>query len=121
MSTIEILRDKWVEFFQSFTSDHSGCMVTLGVKDRCNNRQGGAIEGCELPLRDILANLKGKENTVVIMMGGWGHDLLTHEIRTVSHIRLIQAKDVASSILNIEAANGRTTMLTVSAPASSKQ
>jgi len=87
MSTSEILRDKWVEFFKSFTGDHSGCMVTLGVKDRRNNHQGGAIEGREFPLRDIAADLKGKENTVVIMVGGRGDDLLTHEIRTVSHVR----------------------------------
>jgi hypothetical protein len=120
MSTHEILRDKWVEFFQSFTSDHSGWLVTLGVKARRNNHKAPAIEGRQLPLRDIAADLKDKENTVVITIGGRGDDLLTHEVRTVSHVRLTQAENDPSAILNIEAANGQTTTFTVSAPTSSK-
>ena len=120
MSTHEILRDKWMEFFQSFSSNHSGWLVTLGINAWHTKRQAAAIEGRQLPLRDIAADLKDKENTVVITIGGRGDDLLTHEVRTVSHVRLTQAENDPSAILNIETANGQTTTLTVSAPASSK-
>ncbi len=121
MSTREILRDKWMEFFKSFSSDHSGWPVTLGVKARRNNQKAPAIEGRQLPLRDIAADLKDKENTVVITIGGRGDDLLTHEVRGVLHVRLSQAENDPASILNIEAANGQTTTLTVSAPDSSNK
>src|ERR1041385_4917028 len=32
MSTREILRDQWVEFFQSFTDDHNDWLVRIGLK-----------------------------------------------------------------------------------------
>ena len=120
MSTRDILRDKWVEFFQSFASEHSGCLVTLRIKARNNNDNAAAIEGRQLPLRDIAADLKDKENTVVITLGGRGDDLLTHEVRTASHVRLSQPEKFPVSILQIEAVNGQTTTLTISAPTSPK-
>jgi len=118
MSTHEILRDKWVEFFQTFTSAHNGWLVTLGVNARHNNHNTSGIEGRELPLRDISADLKDKENTIVITIGGRGEDLLTHEVRAVSHVRFSQTENDSGSILDIETADGQTTTLKVSAPTS---
>ena len=118
MATHEILRDQWMEFFRSFTNDHAGWPVTLAIKGRHNNHGAAAVEGRELPLRDIAADLKDKENTIVITIGGRGEDLLTHEVQGVSHVRLTQAENGPSVVLDIEAGNGQTTTLTASAPAS---
>ena len=90
MVTIEILRDKWAEFFQSYTNDHSGSLVTVGSEGRGNNRKLGEVEGRELPLRSVVLSVNNKQNALVITIGGRGDDLLTHELRNVSHVRLTQ-------------------------------
>ena len=116
MPTHEILGDQWAEFFQTFTSEHSGWLATIGVEaHHSHHSKTVAIEGRELPLRDIAADLKDKEKTVVITVGGRGDELLTHEVRAVSHVRLTEDENGQESTLHFEAADGGTTTVTVSA------
>jgi len=50
----------------------------------------------------MTADLKDKEDTVVITIGGPADDLLTHEIQQVSHIRLTEVDNVPGSTLQIQ-------------------
>ena len=108
MQTREILRDTGAEFFQDFTSDHDGNLVNLVIKGRQPERKQVDTEARVLPLRQISADLKDQENSVMIAVGSYDGELLRHEIQKVSHVRLIQTEDGADSALQIESANGQT-------------
>jgi hypothetical protein len=117
MSTREILPDQWVEFFQSFTSDHDGWLVSVGVKGRQPKRAKyitGKREVRELPLRGIAADLKDKEHTVTVTVGTSKDKLLRHAVQTVSHVRLTQTEDGIDSGVQIESVNGQMTTVRLS-------
>ena len=70
MSTSEILEDKWSTFFETCTA--------VVITSRKNGRDTNGVEGRELPLRVITTDLKARNNTVLITIGGRGDDLLAH-------------------------------------------
>jgi hypothetical protein len=112
MSTHEILRDQWVEFFQIFTKDHDGGLVRIGRKRIQTTHAGPATEKKqtrELHLRAISADLKNDETTITVTVGADGDKLLRHEVETVSHVRLIQTADGSDSGVQIESENGQMT------------
>ena len=120
MPTHEILREKWLEFFQTFTSDHEGWLVNLGIKGSHPDQEVTDPEVRGLPLREITADLKDKENTIVISVGlSSGHDVMRHAIPMVSHVRLIQSDEapdtVVQSALQIESMDGLTTTISLKA------
>ena len=111
MPTREVSRDNWVEFFGTFASTHNGQMVNLAVDGSHPDSAIMAIEGRELPLREIAADLKDGENGVVISVGVSSDKLLRHFIQSVAHVRVAQTQDGSDSTLTIEAVNGQTTTL----------
>ncbi len=116
MQTHEILRATWVEFLQDFASDHDGNLVNLAIKGWQSNEKQVDTEAQMLPLRAISADLKDKENSVVISVGSYDGELLRHEIQMVSHVRLVQTDDGRDSGLQIESANGQTATIEFSKP-----
>ena len=124
MSTREILPDQWVEFFQTFTSDHDGSLVSLSIKGRQPKRANKAIAGKrevrDLALRGIAADLKDNEHTVTVTVGVSGDKLLRHAVQTVLHVRLTQSKDGVDSGVQIESVNGQMTTVRLSAQRSAK-
>jgi len=119
MTTGEIIPDKWAEFFQSFTSEHSGALVTIGMEGRHSDKQLGEVAGRELPLRSIIPNISNKQTSVTITIGGRGGDLLTHEVSAVSAVRLGQVGADFDSVVYLEARNRQTTTVTLSIPTAS--
>jgi Family of unknown function (DUF5335) len=115
----EIERNSWVEFFQSFTNDHSGWLTTMDVSDQDAGSKT-STEAQRLPLRDIAADVKDKESTIVITMGVQDDQLLTHEVRTVSSVRLTNDANDSNSTLHIVASDGQTTTLKVTGPSVGK-
>ena len=83
MPTREIPRDKWVEFFEGFTTDHDSWLVSLNVKDQGADHQAGDTEARRLPLREIAADIKDKEHTIVISVGTSSDEMMRHEIEAV--------------------------------------
>jgi hypothetical protein len=119
MSTREILRDQWVEFFQNFTDDHNDWLIRIGLKGVQPRRTsaGPVVEkkqARDLHLRGISADLKDNENTVTVTVGVSGDKLLRHEVQTVSHVRLIQAENGDDSRVQIESQNGQMTTVRLS-------
>ena len=115
MQTREIFRKTWTEFFQDFTSDHAGNLVNLAIKGWQPDQKQVKTEARSLPLRDISADLKDHENSVMIAVGDDANALLRHEIQLVSHVRLIQNDDGTDSALQIESSNGQTATLELAA------
>ena len=125
MSTREILRDQWVEFFQSFTDDHNDWLVRIGLKGIKPKRSltGQVMEkkqARELHLRGISADLKDNENKVTVTVGVAGDKLLRHEVETVAHVRVIQTEDGNDSGVQIESQNGQMTTVRLTPQLSTK-
>src|ERR1700690_930933 len=117
MPTREIPRDKWVEFFEGFTTDHDSWLVSLNVKDQGADHQAGDTEARRLPLREIAADIKDKEHTIVISVGTSSDEMMWHEIEAVSHVYITQTEGGVDSALLVEARNGQATTLKLSKPA----
>lgn len=118
MITREVLPDQWVGFFHTFTDKHAGQLVSIRIDGKYSKHQIEGMEARKLPLREIAADLKAKENTVVISVGMSRSSLLWHAIEAVSHVRVVQAEDDSESALEIASMNGQTTILSLSAPPS---
>jgi hypothetical protein len=111
MATREILRDQWVVFLESFSHEHAGRLVSLGMDSVHAEQKIVNIESREMPLRQIAADIKDKESTVAISLGMAGDRLLRHTIQSVSRIRIAQTDDGSDSVVEIESMNGQTTTL----------
>jgi hypothetical protein len=120
MTLREILRDEWVTFFQTFTSDYADRLVRVGVESQQSKHKIVDTEARELPLREITASLKDKESTIVISLRLPNNMLLRHSVQSVTHVRVAEAEDGTTSALEIESANSQTTMLSLSVLVSQK-
>jgi hypothetical protein len=120
MAKREIVREQWAEFFQTFTTENAGRLVSLGIDGTHEKRESVAIEARELPLREIAVDLKDKENAVVISLGLSEDKLLRHSILAVSHVRVTQTEDGYESALEIESMNHQTTTVNLNTPIAPK-
>ena len=118
MPTREVPRDKWVKFFRTFTKNHEGWLISLGVRGREPGHETVDIAARDLPLREIAADLKDNEHTVVITLRAHDDDLLRHVVSNVSRVRLTRTKEGTDSALRIESTNSQTTTLKLNAPVS---
>jgi hypothetical protein len=116
----EILREQWMETFQNFTSKHTGQLVRLDVDGTQPASEIVEVEAKELPLHEISADLKDKENSFMISLGLPSEILLRHSIQSVSHVYVTQAEDGSESTVEIESGNGQTTTLNLSVSVPSK-
>ena len=91
MPTREVLRDQWIPFFEAFASEH------LGVGGRQIEHEIVGTEARGLPLQNISAGFKDRENTVVISLGESPGKLLRQSIQSVSHVRVAQTDDGSDS------------------------
>lgn len=109
MATREIPREEWIEFFDGFSRQHEGWLVTVEV---LSSELGAQVEARELRLEGITADLKGDgEDTISIMVGETPDDHVTHTITAPSHVRLEQTQEGANEALQIESASGAMTLL----------
>ncbi|MBI4455319.1 MAG: DUF5335 family protein [Acidobacteria bacterium] len=109
MPTREIQRSQWVAFFDSFSRQHLGWLVTLEV---FGAEIGAQTEARQLPLKGIIADLENGDNDKIeIMVGKEPHTHLTHAIAAPTHVRLQQTEEGAHQSLDIESASGIITLL----------
>jgi len=118
MPAHELSRDTWVAFFQTFTHDHLNSLTTMEVDEQRIIRKIAGIEAHELPLREIAADVKDRESTIVITLGSKDDESITHEVREVEHIQLDQNDSKLGATLTFTAKGGDKTTLKISAPTS---
>ena len=105
----EIPRDEWAEYLDSFSRQHEGWLVTVEVSGA---EVGAQVEAQELPLQGVTAELKaGGEDAISITVGREGTERVTHIVTRPAHIRVEQAEDGSDMTLQIEAADGVTTLI----------
>jgi Family of unknown function (DUF5335) len=113
MPTREIPKNEWVPFFNSFADRHQGWLV---IVEEIGADLGDQIEAEELPLEGISADLKDNEDVITITVGGTPDELVHHAIEQATRVWLKQTDEGADEALQIEAADGRKTLVTFRAP-----
>ena len=109
MPTREIPREEWNAFFEMFSKQHEGWLATVEVLGRDIGAQEAAHE---LPLVGITAELQGTNGDAVsIIVGKAAADHVTHTVAGATHVRLEQAESGADEALQVEAADGTTTLV----------
>jgi hypothetical protein len=101
MRTTEISRSEWPEFFDSFSRQHEGWLVTLEI---FSPQMGAQLEACELALEGIVAEVEGDE--IAIMIGAKPDNHITHSISRPTQVSLEQTDEGADVALAIKSADG---------------
>ncbi len=109
MKTQEVPRNEWPAFMDSFTRRYEGWLADVEV---FGSEIGSQIEGQELPLEGITAELgNGKPDTIAIMLGADPDDHITHTITAPSQVSVEKTDEGADAALAIKAPDGTTTLL----------
>ncbi len=111
----EIPREDWVSFFDGFSKQHEGWIVSLEVTDANGQRR---VEARDLPLQGVAANLKhGGEDTISIILARRTDDLVTHNIAQTTRVGLNRNAEGADEGLELDSATGEKALLRFRSPA----
>ncbi len=108
MATQTIPREEWTRFFDCFSVDHRGAIVTL---EACSPALGDQEVAREQVFRGISADLKDGENRIEIMMGALPNDGTTHAVMAPERVWLNDAQGAGSETLEITCAEDARTLL----------
>jgi hypothetical protein len=109
MKTKQIPKNEWPDFFDSFSRQHEGWLVTLEI---LGSEIGAQFEGRQLAFEGIVA--EGEEaqgNEIAIMIGAKPDDHITHSISKPAQVSLEQTDEGADAALAIKSADGVTALL----------
>lgn len=109
MKTKQITRNEWPSFFDSFSRQHDGWLVTLEV---FQPEIGAQVEARELALEGVTAELNDSDkDKIEIMIGGKPNRHVTHTIANPTEVSLEQTDDGADQALAIKSADDTMTLL----------
>jgi hypothetical protein len=108
MLTREIPRNEWIKFFDDFSKQHQGWVVTVEV---ISPELGDQEEADGLPLVGISADAKDGENRIEIMVGGKPEAHLTRIIESPTRVWVKQAEEEAHEAVDVESEDGTKTIL----------
>lgn len=83
MTTREIPRNQWTQFFDDFSKRHEGWMTTMEVNDP-SIAAGTRTEAENLPLRGITADMKGQNDNIISIIMGHLPDEPDHVTRFIN-------------------------------------
>jgi uncharacterized protein DUF5335 len=114
MKTKEIRKSEWPEFFDSFSRQHEGWLVTLEI---LGSDIGAQVEGRELAFEGIVDQWDEVQgNQIVIMMGTRPDDHITHAISRPTQVSLEETEEGADAALAIKSADGVTALVRFRSP-----
>jgi uncharacterized protein DUF5335 len=108
MPTKEIPRTEWIKFFDEFSKQHQGWVVTVEV---LSPEIGDQDEADGSPLVGISADTKDGENRIEIMIGGNAEAHLTRIINSPKRVWVKQPEEEAHEAVEVESDDGTTTIL----------
>lgn len=112
MSTQEIPREEWTNFFDSFSRQHQGWLATLEV---LGSDIGAQQEADQLPFEGISLSSDDEEAAVLINVGK-SVDHVSHSIRQPKHVWLQRTPEGANESIEIEAEGDSKTLLRFRSP-----
>ena len=104
MKTKEIPKNEWPKFFDIFSRQHEGWLVTLEI---FGTEFGAQVQERELAFEGIVD--EGDEiqgNQIVIMFGEKPEDHITHSITRPTQVSVEQTDEDLSAVLAIKSADG---------------
>ncbi|HYR95663.1 MAG TPA: DUF5335 family protein [Candidatus Binatus sp.] len=111
MLSREIPRDQWIRFFDDFSRQHQGWLVTVEV---VGLKIGDQEEASRLPLVGVSADTKAGENRVAVMVGGRPDGNLTHIVERPKRVWLKEPEQPAlpaHAAIDIESEDGTMTIV----------
>jgi hypothetical protein len=105
--TIEIPREGWNNFFSRFSRDHETQFVAVEVMGR---DIGAQVEGRSLLLNGI-SKADEDGNSLALMFDALDGEHLTHMVSKPSRVRVQRAADKTEQALEIQSADGTTTLV----------
>jgi hypothetical protein len=108
MGTRDIPREQWVRFFDDFSKNHEGWIVTLEV---VGSDIGDQKEASRLPLVGISADVKSHENRVEIIVGGRPSADVTRFIERPKHVWVKESRIPGDEAIEVESEDGIKTLL----------
>ena len=114
MKTKQIVRDEWPKFFDSFSRQHEGWLVTLEI---FATDIGAQVEERELAFEGIVDEWnEALGNQIIIMMGAKPDDHITHTIAHPTNVSLEQTDEGADVALAITSEGGAVALLRFRSP-----
>ena len=114
MKTKEIPKNEWQQFFDIFSRQHEGWLVTLEI---FGSEIGAQVEERGLAFEGIVDegdDLQGHE--ILIMFGAKPDDHITHSISNPTTVSLQQTDEGADAVLAIKSADGVMALLRFRSP-----
>jgi Family of unknown function (DUF5335) len=109
MPTREVPRHAWSDFFDRFSRQHQGWLVSLDVTGLDSRRQ---VRAYEVPLVGITAELQAdRGDRIEVALGTSGGKHVTHIIRAATQVQLHETEEGAHEGVDIASATGGTTRL----------
>lgn len=113
MSTIEVTRDDWTSFFDTFSRQHEGWFASLEV---LGDDVGAQREVDELPLEGISVNAGENAESLIISFGKTPEDHVTHTVERPRHVWVNQTVEGAHESLEIEEEDNQKILLRFRSP-----
>ena len=110
MATKEIPRDQWIKFFNEFSKQHEGWIVTMDV---IGSDIGDQEEAAGLPLVGISADLKDKANRIEIILGGRPDADLTRIVNNPKQVWFKDSEEVGDEAIEVESDDDVKTLFSV--------
>ncbi len=105
MPTREIPRNEWEIFFNTFSKEYEGWLVSLDVDDKPKR---DLEEAHNLTLEGITAEMKDRENAISIDLGNTPSKQMTHAVLQPTRVVLEQTAEGADKEIRIESREGTT-------------
>lgn len=109
MRTKQIPKNEWPKFFDSFSRQHEGWLVTLEI---FATEIGAQVEEHELTFEGIVDERDGGSgNQIIIMLGAAPDDHITHTVTGPTNVSLEQTEEGADVGLAITSEAGPVALL----------
>lgn len=108
MDTGEIARERWIRFFDDFSRNHEGWIVSLDV---LAPSLGAQEEVAGLPLVGITADVKGRRSRVEIILGGRSDAHVTRIIESPKRVWVKVRERPGHEAIDVESDDGTMTLM----------
>ena len=108
MDTGMVPQEQWIKFFDDFSKDHEGWIVSLDV---LSPSLGAQEEVTGLPLVGITADVKGRSSRVELIVGGRPQAHVTRIIESPRRVWLKRPERVGHEAIDVESDDGTMTLM----------
>ena len=111
MLSREIPREQWIRFFDDFSKQHEGWIVTWEV---LGSDIGDQEKTKRLPLVGITADVKGDKPRIDVMVGGRLDAHVSQIMEAPKRVWFKEPEEVGHEAIEVESEDGKVTLVTFS-------